>query len=224
MDANPDHIAQQSVYVILKDYEQEVCFILVLWAMAILLMKWRNVHRQSTHLQLDFIGWEGDSQIQRQDVLVLSEKIRNYIGKHTDEYLLPRVLLTALDRFGASASIQDVSTEIGSQCEEESSFLESEMSIIRYIAWAIPSIGFIGTVRGIGAALAQAHRAVDGDISGVTHNLGVAFNSTLVALLISIILMLCIHYIQLHQERLVLQTKRYCDKHLLAKLDAKQAA
>ena len=48
--------------------------------------------------------------------------------------------------------------------------------MIRYIVWAIPSIGFIGTVRGIGQALGQAHRAVEGDIVGVTASLGVAFS------------------------------------------------
>ena len=58
--------------------------------------------------------------------------------------------------------------------------------MIRYISWAIPSIGFIGTVRGIGEALAQADKAVQGDIAGVTQSLGVAFNSTFIALLISI--------------------------------------
>ena len=105
-------------------------------------------------------------------------------------------------------------------CEEESDRLESELSIIRYIAWAIPSVGFIGTVRGIGDALAQAHRAVEGDITGVTQSLGVAFNSTFIALVISIVLMFIIHQIQLSQERLVLDTKRYCGKWLVGRLNS----
>ena len=58
--------------------------------------------------------------------------------------------------------------------------------MVRYITWAIPSIGFIGTVRGISLALGQAHEAVQGDILGVTLSLGVAFNSTFVALIISL--------------------------------------
>jgi biopolymer transport protein ExbB/TolQ len=73
--------------------------------------------------------------------------------------------------------------------ESESARLDSEQSMIRYIAWAIPALGFIGTVRGIGLALNEAHRAVEGDIAGVTENLGTAFNSTLIALLISIVVM-----------------------------------
>jgi biopolymer transport protein ExbB/TolQ len=135
-------------------------------------------------------------------------------------YLLPRVLLGALDRFASTQNIQDVSTEVQNLCEEESDRLESELSIIRYIAWAIPSVGFIGTVRGIGDALAQAHRAVEGDITGVTQSLGVAFNSTFIALVISIVLMFIIHQIQLSQERLVLDTKRYCGKWLVGRLNS----
>ena len=90
-------------------------------------------------------------------------------------------------------------------CETENERMDSELSMIRYIAWAIPSVGFIGTVRGIGEALGQAHRAVDGDISGVTQSLGTAFNSTFVALLISILIMFFLHQLQSMQERLVFE-------------------
>jgi biopolymer transport protein ExbB/TolQ len=136
------------------------------------------------------------------------------------DYLLPRVLLGTLERFASTKNIQDASTEVQNLCEEEADRLESELSIIRYIAWAIPSVGFIGTVRGIGDALAQAHRAVEGDITGVTQSLGVAFNSTFIALLISIVLMFIIHQIQLGQERLVLDSKRYCNKWLIRRLSS----
>jgi biopolymer transport protein ExbB/TolQ len=100
-------------------------------------------------------------------------------------------------------------------CEAENDRLESELSMIRYIAWAIPSIGFIGTVRGIGAALGEAHKAVEGDIAGVTENLGIAFNSTFVALVISIVLMFLVHQLQLLQERLVFESQTYVDHNLI---------
>ncbi len=106
-------------------------------------------------------------------------------------------------------------------CESESERLESELSMIRYIAWAIPSIGFIGTVRGIGAALGQAHRAVEGDIAGVTESLGVAFNSTFVALMISIVVMFLVHQLQLLQERLVFETQSYVDRNLIRHMQAR---
>ena len=92
--------------------------------------------------------------------------------------------------------------------------------MIRYIAWAIPSIGFIGTVRGIGDALGQAHMALEGNIFGVTRSLGVAFNSTLIALVLSIILMFMLHQLQLLQERYVLDTETYCEDQLTRHLHA----
>jgi biopolymer transport protein ExbB/TolQ len=125
------------------------------------------------------------------------------------------VLLTALERFGSTRSVQDVSAVANTLCESENDRLESELSMIRYIAWAIPSVGFIGTVRGIGDALGQAHRAVDGDIAGVTQSLGTAFNSTFIALLISIVVMFLVHQLQLLQERLVFDTQTYIDHNLI---------
>ena len=129
-------------------------------------------------------------------------------------------MLGALQRFGATRNVQDVSSVTHTLVNSEAERLESELSMVRYIAWAIPSIGFIGTVRGIGAALGLAHRAVDGDISGVTDSLGVAFNSTFIALLISIVVMFLVHQLQLLQERLVFETEFYVDQNLIRHMQA----
>ena len=127
-------------------------------------------------------------------------------------------LVTALARFQVTSSVEAATEATYKICEAENSRLDSELSMVRYITWAIPSIGFIGTVRGIGDALGQAYKAVEGDISGVTVGLGVAFNSTFVALVLSIIIMFALHQLQLSQERLVLNTQRYIDRHLLRHL------
>src|SRR5690606_28980414 len=130
----------------------------------------------------------------------------------------PRAIVTALSRFGAGNSIPEVAAAADDVCDGEESKLESEMAMVRYIAWAIPSIGFIGTVRGIGMAMSEAHGAMDGDISGVTENLGVAFNSTLIALLISLALMLFVHQIQSLQEGFIQDAKDYINERLISRL------
>ena len=127
-------------------------------------------------------------------------------------------LLAGLQRFTATSNIQDVADATRAYCTAESERLESELSMMRYIAWAIPSVGFIGTVRGIGQALGNAHKAVQGDILEVTQSLGVAFNSTLIALLISIVLMFLLHQLQLLQERYILDTEAYCEDKLTRRL------
>ena len=157
-------------------------------------------------------------------VNLLPEDVRSYtrplqaLSEHDQNALLPRALTAALNRFASTENVQDVAEAVKTVCETEYERLETELSIIRYIAWAIPSIGFIGTVRGIGDALGQVYQAVEGDIAGVTASLGVAFNSTFIALLISILLMFLLHQLQLIQERLVLDTQHYCDHELLRNL------
>ena len=217
MQANPDDVQQRSFFVVIKDYEQETCFVLMFWAFAILGFKGRVTWNQQKLLDQDLLRLPGDMPIGPEDTRDLVTRLRD-LPDAMQEYLLPRALLTAVERFGATRNVQDVSNAARDICESEGERLESELSIIRYIAWAIPSVGFIGTVRGIGDALGQAHRAVEGDITGVTSSLGVAFNSTFIALVISIVLMFFIHQLQLMQERLVLDSERYIDHWFIRRL------
>lgn len=212
-----DYVPKRSFAVVIRDLEQEACFILLIWALAIMAYKGRRtLHEQSLLGRALLDIPEGTS--------VLPEDAREYsrsleaLPEQEQDYLLPRTLLSALQRFATTGSIQAVSDTIKESCEIEADRLDSELSMVRYIAWAIPSIGFIGTVRGIGEALGQAYKAVEGDITGVTVSLGVAFNSTFVALVLSIIIMFCLHQLQLSQERLVLDCQRHADKRLLRHL------
>ncbi len=217
LKADPQYVQQNSFYVVIKDYEQESCFVLALWAFAILAYKGADAYRQQSLLERDILGLPESLPVGPEDTRTLAQRIEK-LPLAEQEALPPRALLTAVERFGATHNVQDVSTAVHEVCDSEGERMESELSTIRYIAWAIPSIGFIGTVRGIGDALGQAHRAVEGDITGVTESLGVAFNSTFVALVISIVLMFFIHQLQLRQERLVLDTARYVDRGFLRRL------
>ena len=61
---------------------------------------------------------------------------------------------------------------------------------------------------------------MQGDIAGVTQSLGVAFNSTFIALLISIFLMFLVYQLQLMQERLVFDSSAYADEKLIRHMKA----
>ena len=215
VDSSADEI--RSMAIILKDYEQESCIVLLLWALAILFYKGAQTLRQRRLLSEDFLLIPEGGRIIPEDSRDLTRHLEG-LPSHQREALVPKALLIALRRFDSGRSIQDVSEAAQSVCQQESERLESELSIVRYVAWAIPSLGFIGTVRGISQALGKAHLALEGDISGVTENLGVAFNSTFVALLISILLMFIIHQLQRVQEGYILDTEIYCEERLIRHL------
>jgi biopolymer transport protein ExbB/TolQ len=217
--AGEDFVPERSFAVVIRDFEQEACFILLIWALAIMGYKARRSMSEQQLLGRRLLDIPDGTSVLPQDAREYSRSLEA-LPEQEQDFLLPRTLLSALQRFATTGSIQAVSDTIKESCEVESDRLDSEMSMVRYIAWAIPSIGFIGTVRGIGDALGQAYKAVEGDISGVTVSLGVAFNSTFVALVLSIIIMFCLHQLQLSQERLVLDCQRYADKRLLRHLVA----
>lgn len=220
LEADQSYVPERSVYVLIKDYEQEACFILMLWALAIMGYKAYLVSREQRLLQQNLVPLAEGVSILPEDTREYSRAVQA-LPRRLQRLLLPRALLTALHRFRSTRNIQDVSTVVHDVCDSESERLDSELAMVRYIAWAIPSIGFIGTVRGIGEALAQAHKAVEGDITGVTASLGVAFNSTFIALVLSIILMFALHQLQLVQERLVLDAEHYCDSKLISHLQVR---
>lgn len=211
---DPSYVPERSLYVVLRDFEQETCIILFLWALCIIGMKTVRTMRERALLDRELLQVSEGTSILPEDARhharpmeALPERERNY--------LLPRALLAGLHRFGTTRNVQDAAASVRDTCEGEADRLESELAVVRYIAWAIPSIGFLGTVRGIGAALGQAHQAVSGDIMGVTVSLGVAFNSTFVALVTSLLLMFFLHQLSLIQDRLVLDTQHYGEEHLI---------
>ena len=207
----------RSMMVILHDFEPEGCFVLAVWAGFIL--SWRQwlVWREQRTLEHDFVALKEGEVVFPDDVREFSRQIEK-LPEAEQQRFLPRAITVALNRFGATRSVQHAADAAREECEFQASRLDAELSMIRFTVWAIPAVGFVGTVRGIGAALQEAQRAAAGDVTGVTQGLGITFNSTLVALSLTIVVMFFLHQIQLSQDRLVLDTKRKVDNTLIRHL------
>ncbi len=207
----------RSIWVIVRDYEQETCIILMLWSLTLLTYRSRTLLRDRRLLDADVLQIPEGMRVLPQDSRDHLRQIEQ-LPPHQQGLLLPRAMTAALSRFGATQNVQAAAEASRAICESEAARLDSENAMLRYTAWAIPAIGFIGTVRGIGNALGTAHRAMSGDITGVTEGLGITFNSTFIALLLSIVVMFLLHQLQLAQERFVLDTESYIDRRLISHL------
>jgi biopolymer transport protein ExbB/TolQ len=214
MREDPDYVPPRSVYIILREYEPEVCIILMIWSLLLLGYRTTDMLQGRRLLAADLLTVPPGVRILPRDSREYARQIEG-LDAETQAALLPRALAAALDRFGATANVSDAAEAAQSVLEAEADRLDSELSMIRYTVWAIPAIGFVGTVRGIGEALQKAHQAVSGNISGVTEGLGITFNATFVALSASILVMFFLHQLQLAQERLVLDTRAHLDQRLL---------
>lgn len=206
--------APRNLLVVLKDYEQEICFILMLWGSFLIITKCRTILRNNYLFTVDLVEQDGE-QVVPEEII---NKLDNELSEERKSAPLIQTLRGALWRYAGTGSVQNLSDAVESSIDALAVRQEAENSMIRYLIWAIPSIGFIGTVRGIGQALSLADQALAGDIAGMTNSLGVAFNSTLVALLISIFLMFLFHQLQRLQDGLLVDIQAYCDQYLLARI------
>jgi biopolymer transport protein ExbB/TolQ len=204
----------RSPYVILKDYEQEAAVILMTWALALIAYQAAAVARNRRLLGKDYIDLGAGQVVLPDDARAYGRPIEA-LPREEQDMLLPRALMVALNRFGATRSVQDAAEAVRAECENELDRLDAQLSMVRFTAWAIPAVGFVGTVRGIGRALQEAQGALRGDISGVTQGLGITFNATLTALVCCIIVMFCLHQLQQAQDRLVLDARLYIDRRLI---------
>lgn len=137
----------------------------------------------------------------------------------TGNTLLTDLIKKTCTKFRANKSVEESLSVVNSQSDINMRNSESEQSIIRYVAWAIPSVGFIGTVLGIASSLSLANNAVSQEgINKVTSMLGVAFDTTLIALILSLILMFFFHNLQEKIDRLHSSIQGYVIDNLINRI------
>jgi biopolymer transport protein ExbB/TolQ len=214
MRSDPNYVPERSFLLVIDAPEQEVEIIHFLWAMLIMGYKALLVRRERRMLDRDLIHVPEGIKVLPEDAKDYSRQLED-LPAEEKPMLVVRALQRTLDRFAATRSIRDSAETSRAVCDAEADRLDSGFAMIRYIAWAIPAIGFVGTVRHISEALLQAHKAVSGDIINVTSSLGIAFNATFVALSLTIVLMFFLHQLQQTQEGFVHNTDHWIDQHLI---------
>jgi biopolymer transport protein ExbB/TolQ len=214
MRTDPNYVPERSFLLVIDAPEQEVEIIHFLWAMLIMGYKALLVRRERRMLDRDLIHVPEGIKVLPEDAKDYARQLEG-LPAEDKSMLVVRALQRTLDRFAATRSIRDSAETSRAVCDAEADRLDSGFAMIRYIAWAIPAIGFVGTVRHISEALLQAHKAVSGDITNVTSSLGIAFNATFVALSLTIVLMFFLHQLQQTQEGFVHNTDHWIDQHLI---------
>jgi hypothetical protein len=106
---NKAQVTERSVFVLIRDYEQEACFILMFWAIAIMGYKAFKTSRQRALLQMDLIPLAEGVRILPEDTRDVSRQIQALPAQQR-QTLLPRALLAGLQRFSTTRNIQDVAS------------------------------------------------------------------------------------------------------------------
>ena len=141
----------------------------------------------------------------------------------------PRAFLTRLIdqctlRFMAQGTASEAQELLGTLLELELTRMESRYTLVRYLAWLLPTVGFIGTVTGISMALAAAGSGAEIDLPVITSKLSVAFFTTLLALLQSSVVVLAYEVLRAKEEDTLVGSAEHCVVNLLNRVYTPDAA
>lgn len=178
-------------------------------------VRWRVAEREFAFVAQHLLPEDDETVLQSHDLPAIR---RATSGKFNAEHgFLPFLVDLCILQFQASRSVDQTVSVLNSSLELIAHRVDLRYTLARYIVWVIPTIGFIGTVVGIAFAMEQINPE-QVDLKALTASLGVAFYTTLVALVQSAILVLFMNVVQAREERSVNEAGHYTLRNLINRL------
>ncbi|MEC9091203.1 MAG: MotA/TolQ/ExbB proton channel family protein [Planctomycetota bacterium] len=200
--------------------------ILSFWAGTILVFKWMKMREQKSAMLVDVLPAELSEEITTENLDQFAEGVNRLPEKQRRSFLVNRVL-RGLEHFRVRKNAGEVSELLQSQSEIDGNNVDTSYSLLRVFVWAIPILGFIGTVIGISSAVGSFSGSLQdsSDISKlkeslnqVTAGLATAFDTTLVALVLSLIIKFPMSGMQKAENGLLNWVDEYCNENLIKRL------
>ena len=193
-------------------------------------------------VRLELLPEDEETMLRAQDLGDIYVKVRP--SPLTESGFLQRLIVRIVLNFQSGRSVSQANTLLNSSLELFQHEVDLKYSMMRYLVWLIPTLGFIGTVVGIALALAEAGNMPDLSQAGpaasaaaatcpppegvektlqcwmkdLTGQLALAFNTTMVALLLSAVLVFLMNIAQGREETALNRAGQYCLDNLINRL------
>lgn len=196
------------------------------WSFAILLIKNRKLALQRKALKLNVLPEDPNFVLAPntagQILTGMYEKVDD-----PKQFLVLNRIVRSISNLKNIGGISDVAGGLAAQGENDENYLESTYTLIKGFIWAIPVLGFIGTVLGLSEAVGGFGKVVSGgadmeklksSLSGVTGGLAIAFETTLIALVAALIIQLLLTMVKKSEEDFLDDCSDYCHLNIISKL------
>ncbi len=209
-----------------RGWFQYASMLLFFWALAILFIKWRKLRFQRRALELAVFPAQADFVLTAETAQAVLDRM-HLLADATGHFLLLNRIERGLSNLRNLGQVSDVSSILQAQASNDEEQLGSSYSLLHGFIWAIPVIGFIGTVVGLGDAIGAFGRtlqagadmeAIRTSLEGVTAGLSTAFDTTFVALVDALILQLLITFLQTQETEFLDQCNDYCQANMVSRL------
>lgn len=199
---------------------------LFMWSVTIILFKWAKLSLQHKALGIKIVPDDLDFVLSVTTVDQVLTRVMKSVDDSRNFVLFNRIF-TVLSNLRNLGRVSDVDEMLRSHADLDESSVETSYSLLRGFIWAIPVLGFIGTVMGLSVAIGgfgdvlsktSDPTALAESLKGVTGGLSTAFETTLLALLFALVLQLLVTFLHKSEEEFLDACSEYCQRNIVGKL------
>jgi biopolymer transport protein ExbB/TolQ len=195
---------------------QNMMHVMFFMGLGELFVRWRIGVRELAYLKRGFLPEDEETVLQASDLGPIRRQVANEFDGENG--FLPSLINLSILQFQASRSVDQTVVVMNHSLELIANRVEMRYGLVRYIAWLVPTLGFIGTVYALGASLSEAGAAKSINVQELAKTLGVGFDCTMVALIESAILVFLMHVTQEKEETAVNQAGNYCLRNFINRI------
>ncbi|MFM8470328.1 MAG: MotA/TolQ/ExbB proton channel family protein, partial [Limisphaerales bacterium] len=199
------------------------------WGVGVLGLKLLKIRHQQSALRLDVLPVDIAREIAKDNVGSFIQHVYALPVKLRDSLMVNRIR-KALELFETRQVNSEVSTMMGNQSNIDGARIGGSYTLVKVFIWAIPILGFIGTVIGLSAAIAYFKDVMSPEaikdpsllmksMGGVTSGLATAFDTTLLGLIYALFLTLPMSSLQKLEEDTLTHVDAYCNENFLPRLN-----
>ncbi|MHC4880686.1 MAG: MotA/TolQ/ExbB proton channel family protein, partial [Planctomycetota bacterium] len=133
---------------------------LMFWSVGMLILKWLNLKQQKEAMLLDVLPTEVAEEITLDSLNNFVKHINSLPVGGSESFLINRVL-RGIEHFRVRKSAAETVTMMESQSAIDANNVAGSYTLLKAFIWALPILGFIGTVVGVSAAVASLASSLD---------------------------------------------------------------
>jgi len=195
---------------------QNAMYLMMAVGLADLWVRHAATRREEGYLKAKLLPEEDTAVLQIDDLGAIRRKVA---ALQADENaFLPQLIDLSILQLFTSRSLEQTVEIYTSMLELISHRLDLAYQTMRFLVWVIPTTGFIGTVVGISIALEGMQDPKNIEFEKVTSGLAVAFYTTILALVLSAILVLLQNVVQRREETALNRSAQYTLKNLINRI------
>jgi biopolymer transport protein ExbB/TolQ len=207
-------LANTPLHHYLSHTVEQVEIVLFCLAVSGLLAKvWQNIGERLAFRAAVLPPWDGLAVPVTEAPKLLAGVSR--LGSSVQKSWLVSRVAGVLDFLASRGSAAALDDHLRDLADSDANALENSYALIRFITWAIPILGFLGTVLGItGAINGVTPEKLEKNISEVTDGLALAFNATALALALTMITMFLSYLVDRLEQSVLESVDQFAARHL----------